>query len=71
MKICGICGRTISSSIHDIHVNNRVRRSLPQIALMHTDVGARRMLITDLSDYSDFLKYLKGAASVKSDESVI
>ena len=57
MKICGICGRTISSSIHDIYVNNRVRRSLPQIALMHTDVGARRMLITDLSDYSDVRIY--------------
>ena len=46
-----------SSSIRDIHVNNRVRRSLPQITLMHTDVGARRMLITDLSDY--FLNILR------------
>ena len=36
-----------------------MRRSLPQISLMHTDAGARKMLITDLSDYSDFLNIIR------------
>ena len=31
----------LSSCIRDIHVNHRVRRSLPQITRIYTDVGAR------------------------------
>ena len=31
----------LSSCIRDIHVNHRVRRSLPQITQIYTDVGAK------------------------------
>ena len=31
----------LSSCIRDIHVNHRVRRSLPQITRIYTDVGAK------------------------------
>ena len=51
-----------SSSIRDIHVNHRVRRSLPQITRINTDVGAE-MLITDSSDYSDVRIYKRRSLS--------
>ena len=52
--ICGICGRTSSQSTSVISLasvldNPMVRRSLPQIARIYTDVGAKGKKIAHLT----------------------